>query len=123
VVFGFLAIGTAFYSIVEGWTVLDAPYYSLVALTTVGFGEIHPELAVSKLFTIVYLLAGVGVRFLAPRSRLVGCCPTSDPIQTGAVRNPTSANGRGTTGENARLRLASQSEVGTWHSAQSKYSS
>jgi voltage-gated potassium channel len=60
-VFMYLAVGTGFYAIVEGWSVLDSLYFSVVALTTVGFGDFSPEKAVSKAFTIVYLLTGVSL--------------------------------------------------------------
>ena len=59
--FGLLAIGTIFYSLVEGWTALDALYFSVTTLTTVGLGDYTPQTGIGKLFTIVYVLAGVSV--------------------------------------------------------------
>jgi voltage-gated potassium channel len=59
--FGLLAIGTIFYSIVEGWTPLDALYFSVTTLATVGFGDFTPQTALGRGFTIVYILAGVSV--------------------------------------------------------------
>jgi hypothetical protein len=35
-----LLSGTLFYSIVEGWSPLDAFYFSATTLTTVGFGDL-----------------------------------------------------------------------------------
>ena len=34
--------GTAGYRLIEGWSVFDALYMSVITLTTVGFGEVHP---------------------------------------------------------------------------------
>ena len=54
-------VGTAFYSIVEGWRVVDAFYFSTMTLATVGFGDLVPTSDGSKLFTVAYMLCGVGI--------------------------------------------------------------
>jgi voltage-gated potassium channel len=54
-------VGTVFYALVEGWSVIDALYFSTMTLATVGFGDLTPTTQLSKLFTVVYVLAGVGV--------------------------------------------------------------
>jgi voltage-gated potassium channel len=56
-----LIVGTAFYSLVEGWNVLDAVYFCAMSLATVGYGDLVPETAAGKVFTIVYVLAGIGI--------------------------------------------------------------
>jgi voltage-gated potassium channel len=56
-----LGLGTLFYWQVEGWTVLDALYFTVVSLTTVGYGDLHPETSVGKVFTMIYLLVGIGL--------------------------------------------------------------
>jgi voltage-gated potassium channel Kch len=56
-----LMMGTTFYSLVENWSVLDALYFSVVTLTTVGFGDLTPTQPISKAFTIIYILTGVGL--------------------------------------------------------------
>jgi voltage-gated potassium channel len=61
VVFGLLLTGTAFYSIVERWAPLDALYFSVTTLTTVGLGDFTPVTDLGKVFTIVYVLAGISV--------------------------------------------------------------
>ena len=37
-----VGIGVAFYSVAEGWTVIDSFYFTVIALTTVGFGDFVP---------------------------------------------------------------------------------
>lgn len=56
-----LTIGTIFYHFVEKWTWLDALYFSVVTLATVGYGDFVPTTDLSKLFTIFYILTGVGI--------------------------------------------------------------
>lgn len=56
-----LVVGTVFYSNVEGWSLLDALYFSVVTLATVGYGDLSPHTAAGKIFTIFYLMLGIGV--------------------------------------------------------------
>ena len=60
-VVGLLATGTAVYAIFERWTVLDSLYFSVITLTTVGYGDFAPHTVVGKVFTMVYVLAGIAV--------------------------------------------------------------
>ena len=53
--------GTIFYSLVEGWSVLDAFYFSATTLTTVGLGDLAPKTAAGKLFTVTYIFAGLSI--------------------------------------------------------------
>ena len=56
-----LASGTFFYWRVEGWTVIDSLYFSVITLTTVGYGDLSPTTTPSKVFTIIYVLIGLGI--------------------------------------------------------------
>ena len=58
---GLLIAGTVAYSILERWSPLDALYFSVVTLATVGYGDLHPTTDLGKAFTILYILTGVGV--------------------------------------------------------------
>jgi voltage-gated potassium channel len=60
VVFTLLS-GTLFYMVVEGWSTVDAFYFSVTTLTTVGLGDIAPSTTFGKLFTTVYIFAGLGL--------------------------------------------------------------
>jgi voltage-gated potassium channel len=63
--------GVVFYSLVEHLSPLNALYFSVTTLATVGYGDFSPETAAGKLFTIVYVLVGVGL-LLAFLGRLAG---------------------------------------------------
>ncbi len=54
-----VAYGSAGYKVVEGWGLLDAFYMTVITLTTVGYGEVHPLDAAGKMFTIPLLALGV----------------------------------------------------------------
>lgn len=56
-----LAIGTIAYHIIEGWSWLDSLYFSVITLTTIGYGDLAPQTDAGKLFTIVYILVGLGI--------------------------------------------------------------
>lgn len=54
-----LGIGTIFYSNIENWSLLDSLYFSVITLTTVGFGDFFPKTDIGKMFTIGYVLVGI----------------------------------------------------------------
>ena len=54
-----LISGTFFYSQVEHWKLLDALYFSVTTLTTVG-SNMAPHTDLGKVFTIVYIFVGLG---------------------------------------------------------------
>jgi len=56
-----LLIGTVAYHFIEGWSYIDSLYFSVVTLTTIGFGDFSPQTDLGKLFTIVYIIMGIGI--------------------------------------------------------------
>ena len=56
-----LLAGTIAMNRIEGLAPVDAFYFSVITLTTVGFGDFTPQTTVGKLFTAFYVLSGVGV--------------------------------------------------------------
>jgi voltage-gated potassium channel Kch len=56
-----LMTGTIFYSNFEGWGWLDSLYFSVMTITTVGYGDLHPTTTASKVFTIFYVFVGIGL--------------------------------------------------------------
>jgi Ion channel len=45
----------------EDWTIIEALYFSIATLTTVGYGDFSPTSAGTQIFTIIYILTGFGV--------------------------------------------------------------
>lgn len=60
-----LAIGTIAYQFLEGWTPVQAFYFSVTTLTTVGYGDLHPTTDLSMLFTALYILTNVAIMLAA----------------------------------------------------------
>ena len=60
-VVGLVTGGAVFYHLVEKLSWLDSFYFTIVTLTTVGYGDISPTTAAGKLFTMAYLLIGIGL--------------------------------------------------------------
>ena len=56
-----LAIGISGYMLIEGWSLLDAAYMTILTFTTVGFAEVRPLSQEGRIFTIFTMVAGVGV--------------------------------------------------------------
>ncbi len=56
----FLALGTIGYNRLEGYSLLDAFYMTVITVSTVGFGEINVLSEVGRIFTIFLILSGVG---------------------------------------------------------------
>lgn len=59
-----LLSGTIFYSKEEGLPFLDALYFCVVTLSTVGHPTFVPQTSLGKIFTMVYITVGTGL-FLA----------------------------------------------------------
>jgi hypothetical protein len=72
-----LLVGVVVYHWLEGWSILDALYFCVVTLATIGYGDLTPTTPVAKLFTIFYVINGIGIlvalfdRIRAVRSREV----------------------------------------------------
>lgn len=57
----FVATGTVVFRVLEEWSWVDSLYFSVIAVTTVGFGDLAPTTDATKLFTVFYVVAGVSI--------------------------------------------------------------
>jgi voltage-gated potassium channel len=56
-----LFTGVSGYQLIEGWSVLDALYMTVITLASVGFMEVHTLSDVGRMFTMFLILGGTGV--------------------------------------------------------------
>lgn len=65
---GVLLIGIAGYRLIEGWSLLESAYMTVITLSSVGFGEIKPLSDEGRLFTISLILMGlVSIAYIVNR--------------------------------------------------------
>ena len=63
-VFLILLFGGAYvYSFIEGWDYLDSLYFTVVTVTTIGYGDLAPQTDIGKIFTIFFSFLGIGMAF------------------------------------------------------------
>lgn len=61
IILAILAVGTAGYSYIEGWGLLDSLYMTVITIATVGYREVGDLSENGKIFTIFVILFGVGI--------------------------------------------------------------
>jgi voltage-gated potassium channel len=74
--------GVLVYHWLEGWSFLDALYFCVVSLATVGYGDLTPTTPLARVFTIIYLINGIGILLaLFDRIRVVRARSTGEATQ------------------------------------------
>ncbi len=58
--FATIVLSTLTFSALEDLSFLDAFYFSIVTIATVGYGDICPKTSIGKIFTLGLIIAGVG---------------------------------------------------------------
>lgn len=59
---------SALFMLIEHWRFLDAFYFSIVSMATVGYGDLTPETSLGKICAIGFLVVGIGVFVLTVTS-------------------------------------------------------
>jgi len=55
--------GTFVYHNLEGWRYLDSAFFSVVTVTTIGYGDLTPQTDAGKIFTMFFAFSGIGIAF------------------------------------------------------------
>jgi len=56
-----ISFGTVGFILIEGFTLLESFYMTIITVSTVGFGEVHQLSASGMMFTSILILLGLGV--------------------------------------------------------------
>lgn len=59
VVLGIVSFGVFGYMFVEGWNFIDSLYQTVITISTVGFGEIHPISTNGRIITVMLILLSI----------------------------------------------------------------
>src|SRR5256885_10143304 len=54
-----IALGTLGFKLIEGWSIEDSLYMTVMTVTTVGYGEVHPLSQAGRWFNLPFMLFGV----------------------------------------------------------------
>jgi len=61
ILFSWIFLGTVLFYWLEDWTLIQAFYFSVTTLTTVGYGDFRPSTDLTRLITSFYILFGVAI--------------------------------------------------------------
>ena len=59
--FAVIATGTVFFRLVEDWTWVDSYFFTVVTISTVGYGDPIPVTDLGKIGATILIFAGLGV--------------------------------------------------------------
>lgn len=60
ILLGLTTFGTLGYHLIEGWSLFDSLYMTVITLTTVGYSEVNGLHRGGRIFTMVFLATGLG---------------------------------------------------------------
>lgn len=60
-VFLLLTCSTLFYHFQEGWSLLDSLYFTVITVSTVGYGNLVPHTALGKIVNMLIIVVGIGL--------------------------------------------------------------
>lgn len=53
--------GTIFFHHIEGWDWIDSYFFTVVTISTVGYGELVPQTTLGKIGTTAFIFFGLGI--------------------------------------------------------------
>jgi voltage-gated potassium channel len=85
--------GTVLFKYAEGWGWIDSLYFTVITLTTVGYGDLSPTKPLTKVAVVVLVLLGIGL-IIAVVER-VARYATEDAVASRERRRTKRRNRRG----------------------------
>lgn len=62
-----ISMATVVFWLLEDWSLLDAAFFAVATISTVGYGNVVPQTTAGIIFCMVYIILGLGV-FVAAAS-------------------------------------------------------
>lgn len=56
-----VVLGTVFFHHVEGWSWIDSYFFTVITISTVGYGDLVPVTALGRIGTTLFIFVGLGV--------------------------------------------------------------
>jgi voltage-gated potassium channel len=56
-----IGLGAQIYHMVEKWSYFDSLYFTIITITTIGYGDIYPIPFYGKIFTMIFPFIGIGI--------------------------------------------------------------
>ena len=63
--FTWIVIGTLLFHRLEAWSWVQAFYFSVATITTVGYGDLYPTTDLSRIVVSIYILSGVSIALVS----------------------------------------------------------
>ncbi len=67
-VIALMVSGTILFHFLEGWSYIDSFYFLSVTITTIGYGDLCPTTDLTKILTVIYSFAGIGIILLVAQT-------------------------------------------------------
>jgi len=76
----FIFGGALVYVFLEQWTYFESVYFTVITLTSIGFGDYLPSNSASRLFTVVFVILGLGTVSAAIKMFMSACESQTEPL-------------------------------------------
>ncbi|MDO8511365.1 MAG: potassium channel family protein [Nanoarchaeota archaeon] len=63
--FTWIVTGTLIFHRLEAWSWVQAFYFSVATITTVGYGDLHPTTDLSRIVVSLYIISGVSISLVS----------------------------------------------------------
>jgi hypothetical protein len=78
----FLFGGALAYVFLENWTYSEAMYFTVITLTSIGFGDYLPSSTASRVFTMFFIILGLGTASSMIKTMMISCESSTEPLVT-----------------------------------------
>lgn len=78
----FLFGGALVFVFLEDWSYIEAIYFTVITLTSIGFGDYLPSSTASRVFTMFFIILGLGTASSMIKTMMISCESSTEPLVT-----------------------------------------